>query len=33
MICKYWIELDGDMGLYEHCRIIQQATLCSGVTE
>ncbi len=33
MICKYWIELDGEMGLYEHCEIICGRVTCSGMTE
>ena len=33
MVCKYWIELDGNMGLYEYCKLIRQGVICSGMTE
>ncbi len=33
MICEYWKELDGDMGLYEYCELIRQGVICSGMAE
>lgn len=29
-MCKFWIELDNEMGLFEFCRLVKKKCTCSG---
>ncbi len=33
MICKYWIELHAEMGLYEYCKLHRRECMCSGTID